>query len=56
METREVTVAELGERAELSPGRIDLLLEAKEEAGALEVMRLAAALEAEPDDLFVGLD
>jgi hypothetical protein len=55
MELREVTVAELGERAELSPNRIELLLEAKEEAGALEVMRLAAALEAEPGDLFDGL-
>jgi hypothetical protein len=56
MEVREVAVAELGELAELSPSRIELLLEAKAEAGALEVMRLAAALEAEPGDLFDGLD
>jgi hypothetical protein len=55
MELRDVAVSELGELAELSPGRIELLLDAKEEAGALEVMRLAAALEAEPDDLFDGL-
>lgn len=56
MTSREITVAELGERAELSPGRVNLLLEAKAEAGALEVMRLAAALEVEPGDLLDGLD
>jgi hypothetical protein len=56
MKLRAVGVAELGEVAELSPDRIELLLEAKDEAGALEVMRLAAALEAEPGDLFEGLE
>lgn len=56
MDSRELSVADLGERAELSPRRINLLLEAKVEPGALEIMRLAAALEVGPDDLLCGLD
>jgi hypothetical protein len=55
MDLRGVGPGELAERADMSPARLEEILGARSEAGALEVMRLAAALEGEPAELFDGL-
>lgn len=50
LKTRELAdLSDLGER------RLSEILEARSEVGALEVMQLAAAVRAEPSDLFAGI-
>jgi hypothetical protein len=56
MEALAVTDAELADRTDLTRERIGKILTAEVEAGALEVMFLAAALGILPDELFEGWD
>lgn len=52
---RSLSVTEVAERANVKVGHIEAALEAREDLGALEIIRLAAALGATPQDLFEGL-
>jgi transcriptional regulator with XRE-family HTH domain len=56
IESRSISVGELSDRADISIGQIEAALEAREEFGALEIVRLAAALDATPQAFFAGLD
>jgi transcriptional regulator with XRE-family HTH domain len=55
IDSRSMSTAEVAGRAGIPVGHLEATLEAREELGALEIVRLAVALDVDPQSFFDGL-